>query len=83
MGRWWHKVKEFVIEIVIIQTHRKRLSNTKSNITSVMGDDEVQNICQPLMHTEEIIGRYDVCIKRMSGIIEEINKEYGKPENDH
>jgi len=63
-----------------IQTHRKRISKTKSNIAAIMADDEVQNISQFLMDNSEIVGRYDSCIRKMETIKTQIDEAYGPAE---
>jgi len=65
-----------------IQTHRKRISKTKSNIAAIMTDDEVQNISQFLMDNSEIVGRYDSCIQKMETIRTQIDKEYGPAKSE-
>lgn len=60
-----------------ILTHRKRISKTKSNLASIITDDEVQNISQFLMNNTEIVARYDSCIQKMQTIKAQIDEEYG------
>jgi len=56
--------------------NRKRLTDSTSNITSILAKDEAQNISIVLSHPNEVLSRYDTCIEKMKKIITEIDKEY-------
>jgi len=57
--------------------NRKKLTDSTTNISTILTMDEAQNICIPLSFTHETISRYDTCINKAKKIIAEINKEYG------
>ena len=50
----------------------KRLRDTTSNLTTVLAQDEAQNICIGLRAPDEVLARYTVCIDKMKKIIAEI-----------
>src|SRR6187402_1004232 len=60
-----------------IYMNRKRLTDSTSNLVSVLSSDPAYNICNSLTFVQEIIVRYDTCINKMNTIIRDINKEYG------
>jgi hypothetical protein len=67
--------KQRLFEYIYI--NRKRLTDTTSNLVSVLSSDPAYNICVSLTFVKEILGRYDTCINKMNTIINDINKEYG------
>ena len=56
--------------------NKKRLTDSTSNVNTVLLQDEAQNICIPLGYPRETIDRYDKCMAKANKIISEINKEY-------
>ena len=56
--------------------NKKRLTDSTSNVNTVLLQDEAQNICIPLGYPRETIERYDKCMAKANKIISEINKEY-------
>jgi len=60
-----------------IAATRKRISDSTTNLATVLTSDQSFNICLTLTSVKEIIERYDICIDKMKAIIEEIYKEYG------
>jgi len=56
--------------------NRKRLTDTTSNLVSVLSTDPAYNICVSLTFVKEILDRYDTCINKMNMIIQDINKQY-------
>lgn len=64
------KLFDYVVE------NRKRLTDSTSNLRTILAADEAQNICNSLQFADEVIERYDKCIAKMKKIIAEINKEY-------
>jgi hypothetical protein len=63
-----------------INENRKRLTDSTTNISSVLAQDEAQNICSSLGSPKQILERYDKCIEKTKKIIAEINKEYNLAE---
>ena len=57
--------------------NRKRLTDSTSNLVSVLSSDPAYNICNSLTFEQEILVRYDTCINKMNSIIRDINKQYG------
>jgi hypothetical protein len=68
---WKNELYEFYTK------NLKRLSDTTSNISTIITSDEAQNICGFLTNTSEIIERYDTCINKMKTILGEIENNYG------
>ena len=60
-----------------VHMNRKRLTDTTSNLVSVLSSDPAYNICVSLRFVQEIFSRYDTCINKMNTIINDINKQYG------
>jgi hypothetical protein len=56
----------------------KRLTDSSTNLLSVLSSDQVYSICKPLTFIREITNRYDSCISKARAIINEIDKEYGE-----
>ena len=56
--------------------NKKRLTDSTSHVSTVLLQDEAQNICIPLGYPRETIDRYDKCMAKANKIISEINKEY-------
>lgn len=59
-----------------VAMNRKRLTDSTTNLFSVLSTDQAYNICVSLTFVQEIIDRYDTCINKMNTIIREIDKEY-------
>ena len=55
----------------------KKITDSTTNITTILVTDEAQNLCGYLANTIEIITRYDACINKMKIIITEIENKYG------
>jgi hypothetical protein len=55
-----------------IMKNSKRLSDSTTNITTILATDEAQNICRTLSVTIEITDRYKICIDKMRKIISRI-----------
>src|SRR4030095_15719967 len=51
--------KQRLFEYIYI--NRKRLTDTTSNLVSVLSSDPAYNICVSLTFVKEILGRYDTC----------------------
>ena len=64
------RLDEFIIK------NRKRLTDSTSNFNEILVIDECRNINRALANTEEILNRYENCIKKMELIITKINEEY-------
>ena len=60
-----------------VNMNRKRLTDSTSNLVSVLSSDPAYNICVSLTFVKEILDRYDTCINKMNTIISDIDKEYG------
>ena len=59
-----------------VNMNRKRLTDTTSNLVSVLSSDPAYNICVSLGFVQEILSRYDTCMNKMNTIISDINKQY-------
>ena len=59
-----------------VSKNKKRLTDSTTNMASILARDEAQNISVRLSRPNQIIERYDKCIDKMKKIISEINKEY-------
>jgi hypothetical protein len=59
-----------------VNMNRKRLTDSTSNLVSVLSSDPAYNICGALTFVKEIFDRYDTCINKMNTIISEIDKQY-------
>ena len=57
--------------------NRKRLTDSTSNLPTMLLNDEVQNLCGFLSFPDEILKRYELCISKMQMIIGEIERKYG------
>jgi hypothetical protein len=62
-----------------VDANMKRLTDSTTNMSTVLTRDEAQNICLKLKSPREVLERYDKCIAKMKKIIAEINKEYNLP----
>jgi hypothetical protein len=60
-----------------VNMNGKRLTDSTSNLVSVLSTDPAYNICVSLGFVQEILDRYNTCINKMNTIISDINKEYG------
>ena len=56
--------------------NQKRITDSTTNISTILLTDEAQNICGFLANPGEIITRYDSCINKMKTIQEEIENKY-------
>ena len=63
-----------------IYKNKVRITDSTSNMVKVMPSEEVFNISYGLLYVDEILQRYDLCLRKMKLIIAEIDKEYGKGE---
>ena len=68
--RWKNELLEFGVK------NRRKISDSSTNITTILLTDEAQNLCGFLGNTKEIIDRYDVCINKMKAIVGEIENKY-------
>ena len=59
-----------------VNMNRKRLTDSSTNLVSVLSTDPAYNICFSLGFVQEILDRYDTCINKMNTIISDINKKY-------
>jgi len=59
-----------------VNLNRKRLTDSTTNLVSVLSSDAAYNICVTLTFVQEILDRYDTCINKMKAIIRDINKQY-------
>ena len=59
-----------------VHMNRKRLTDSTTNLVSVLSSDPAYNICLTLTFVQEIVNRYDTCINKMNTIIRDINKQY-------
>jgi hypothetical protein len=64
------KLLEFVAQ------HRKRLTDSTTNLPAILQTDEAWNICGALSTPTEIIGRYNACTDKMKIIITAIENKY-------
>ena len=67
--------KQTLFEYVAL--NRKRLTDSTTNLATVLSSDAAYNMCVSLTFTGEILSRYDTCINKMNMIITDINKQYG------
>jgi hypothetical protein len=63
-----------------VSGNRKRLTDSTNNLSTILTQDEAQNICIVLSSPQQVLERYDVCIDKMKKIMTEINKEYNLKE---
>lgn len=68
--RWKSELFEFGVK------NRRRITDSTTNITTILRTDEAQNLCGFLGNSTEIIDRYNVCINKMKAIVAEIENEY-------
>jgi hypothetical protein len=61
-----------------LAANAKRITDTTNNFLSILAADEGFNLCSGLTFVREILDRYDVSIKKMRTIIQEIDKDYGQ-----
>jgi hypothetical protein len=66
--------KQILFEYVY--QNRKRLTDSTTNLVSVLSTDQAFNISTSLNFVQEILGRYDTCIHKMNAIISSIDREY-------
>jgi hypothetical protein len=57
--------------------NQKKITDTTSNLSTILLTDEAQNLCGFLANTGEIITRYDICLNKMKIIVNEIEDKYG------
>jgi hypothetical protein len=60
-----------------VYMNRKRITDSTSNLVSVLSSEPAYYICASLTFVQEILIRYDTCINKMNKIISDINKQYG------
>jgi len=58
--------------------NEKKITDSTSNLSTILLTDEAQNLCGFLANPSEIITRYDVCLNKMKTIVEEIKNKYGE-----
>jgi hypothetical protein len=56
--------------------NRKRLTDSTTNLISILLVDEAQNLSAVLANTEEITERYTICIDKMHNIVAQIDAVY-------
>jgi len=56
-------------------SNRKRVTDSTSNLRTIMASDQSFYMCFNLISVEEILERYDLCINKMKAIINAIDKE--------
>jgi len=66
--------KQSLFEYVAL--NRKRLTDSTTNLATLLSSDPAYNFCVPLTFVDEILDRYDTCINKMNAIIHDINKLY-------
>jgi hypothetical protein len=59
-----------------VMTNRKRITDSTTNLISLLTTDEGFNICGSLVYVGEIIERYDLCTDKMKAIVSKIDKDY-------
>lgn len=59
-----------------VHMNRKRLTDSTTNLVSVLSSDPAYNICLTLTFVQEILTRYDTCINKMNAIIRDIDQQY-------
>jgi len=59
-----------------VNTNRKRLTDSTTNLATVLSSDPAYNISVSLTYVQEILNRYDTCINKMNAIIIDIDKKY-------
>jgi len=60
-----------------VALNKKRITDSTTNLATVLSSDAAYNICVSLLFVDEILDRYDTCINKMNMIITDINKQYG------
>lgn len=68
--RWKNQLFDFGIK------NRKRITDSTSNLTTILLTDEAQNLCGYLANPSQILERYDTCIVKMRKIVNEIESNY-------
>ena len=66
------KLFEYLLE------NNKRLTDSTSNITTILNTEEAHNISATLVFTEEITGRYTHALNKMKKIIAAIDEQYSR-----
>lgn len=61
-----------------LEANTKRITDSTSNLVSILALDPALNICRSLTFVKQILERYDACINKMKVIIDDINKDYGQ-----
>ena len=56
--------------------NEKKITDSTTNLQTILLTDEAQNLCGFLANTSEIINRYNVCINKMKTIVTEIENKY-------
>ncbi len=70
------RTKEKFSDFVI--AHRKRVTDSTTNIVEVLAYDQAIMLCRNLSETKQIRERYDICIMQMDFIVSRIDKLYKK-----
>jgi hypothetical protein len=58
--------------------YQKKITDSTSNLSTILLTDEAQNLCGFLANPGEIITRYDICLNKMKAIVKEIEDKYGE-----
>jgi len=61
-----------------LEANTKRMTDSTSNLVTVLVSDQATNICRSLTFVGQILSRYDTCINKMKAIINDINRDYEK-----
>jgi hypothetical protein len=75
--RWKFQLFDFGVK------NRKKLTDSTSNMSTLLMADEAQNLSGYLSGPNEIIERYNICIKKMETIIEQIEAKYELPHENN
>jgi hypothetical protein len=59
-----------------IANNQNRHTDSVSNLSIILQEDEAQNICSSLAYTAEIMQRYESCTGKMKTMIKEIDNRY-------
>jgi len=59
-----------------VMKNRRRLTDSTTDLSAMLLQDEGRNICTMLRDPSELLSRYDSCINKANKIIQQINKEY-------
>ena len=56
--------------------NRERVTDSTTNISTILLTDEAQNLCASLSNPVEIVNRYDICINKAKTIVTKIENQY-------